>query len=138
MIIAVIDGMGGGLGTQLTAFLAERFDKRVEILALGTNAIATNKMIRAGAGRGATGENAIAVSLKKADIVVGPIGIVIPNALMGEITPRIAETIALCDAHKILIPVNQSHFDIVGLENKPLVALLKEAVDKICALVEKE
>lgn len=137
MYIVVIDGMGGGLGTQLITFLMERLGAHVEIVALGTNAVATNKMVRAGTCRGATGENAIAVSLRKADIVVGPIGIAIPNALMGEITPRIAETVSLCDAHKIFIPVNQSHFEIVGLENRPLVALLKEAVERICSLVEK-
>lgn len=137
MLIAVIDGMGGGLGTQLMTYLVECLGPGNEIIALGTNAVATNKMVRAGASRGATGENAIAVSIRKADVVVGPIGIVIPNALMGEITPRIAETIALCDARKILIPVNQSHFEIVGLENRPLVALLKEAVEKTRRLVEK-
>lgn len=137
MRIAVIDGMGGGLGTQLIMFLTERIGKRAELIVLGTNAVATNKMVKAGACRGATGENAISVSIRKTDIVVGPIGIVIPNALMGEITPRIAESISLCDARKILIPVNQSHFDIIGLENKPLVSLLKEAVEKIYCLVEK-
>ena len=140
MRIAVVDGMGGGLGVQLVTQIISQLGDKAEVIALGTNALATNNMVRAGAARGATGENAIRVTLRKADIVIGPIGIVIPNALMGEITPGIAEAVASCDARKILIPVNQNHFDIVGLENnRPLVTLIKEAAAKVCELVrEKE
>ena len=136
MLIAVIDGMGGGLGVQLVSQLSQMVPK-ANIIALGTNSLATNSMVRAGAARGATGENAVRVSLRKADIVVGPMGIVIPNALMGEITPAIAEMVASCDAHKILVPVNQNHFDIVGLANRPLVALIKEAVENACKFMGK-
>ena len=135
MIIAVIDGMGGGLGVQLVAGMVAQLGSQVEIIALGTNAMATNSMVRAGAARGATGENAVRVSLRRADIVVGPLGIVIPNALMGEITPQIAETVASCEARKILVPVNQSHFEIVGLETRPLVSLIKDAVARVVELV---
>lgn len=134
MIIAVIDGMGGGLGVQLVTQLKNQLLSTVEIMALGTNALATNSMVKAGAHRGATGENAIAVSVKRSDIVVGPIGIVIPNALMGEITPRIAEAVAATDARKILIPVNQNHFEIAGLESKPMAFWIKEAVSRIADL----
>lgn len=137
MIVAVIDGMGGGLGVQLVTQLAQSSSK-IEIIALGTNALATNNMVRAGASRGATGENAVLVSIKKADIVAGPIGIVIPNALMGEITPKIAEAVASCDARKILLPVNQSHFEIVGLENRPLATVIKEAVAKITGMAKEK
>ncbi len=134
MVIAVIDGMGGGLGVQLVTQLKNQLLSKVEIIALGTNALATNSMVKAGAHRGATGENAIAVSVKRSDIVVGPIGIVIPNALMGEITPRIAEAVAATDARKILIPVNQNHFEIAGLESKPMAFWIKEAVSRIADL----
>lgn len=135
MIVAVIDGMGGGLGVQLVTQMSAQLGSQVEIIALGTNALATNSMVRAGAKRGATGENAVRVSLRRVDVVVGPLGIVIPNALMGEITPAIAELVAACDARKILIPVNQSHFEIIGLENRSLVSLIKDAVARVAELL---
>ncbi|WP_312523888.1 DUF3842 family protein [Anaerospora sp.] len=138
MIIAVIDGMGGGLGAQVVAQLTDHIGEKVGIIALGTNALATNNMVRAGAARGATGENAVRVSLRKADVVVGPIGIVIPNAMMGEITPQIAEIVASSDAAKILIPVNQNHFSIVGLEAKPLVNHIREAVQRVGEIVKEK
>ncbi|HMM22924.1 MAG TPA: DUF3842 family protein [Selenomonadales bacterium] len=139
MLIVVVDGMGGGLGAQLIASLTAQLGSRAEVIALGTNALATNNMVKAGASRGATGENAVVVSLPKADIVVGPIGMVIPNALMGEITPRIAEAAATCDAHKVLLPVSQTHFEIIGLESRPLGVTIKDAVARIIDIVrEKE
>jgi hypothetical protein len=137
MIIAVVDGMGGGLGAQLIAQLTAQLGARAEIIALGTNALATSNMVRAGAARGATGENAVVVSLPKAAIVAGPIGIVIANAMMGEITPRIAAAVAGCDAHKVLLPVNQTHFEIIGLESRPLGNIIKDAVGRIAALVRE-
>lgn len=138
MIIAVIDGMGGGLGVQLVTQLTGQLGDKAEVIALGTNALATNSMVKAGAARGATGENAVKVSLRKADIVIGPIGIVMPNALMGEITPAIAEAVASSDARKVLVPVNQSHFEIVGLESRPLVSLIKEAVARVGEMVKEK
>lgn len=139
MLIAVVDGLGGGLGVQLVSSLTAHLGARAEIIALGTNALATNNMVRAGAARGASGENAIAVSLRRADIVIGPIGIVIPNAMMGEISPRIAEAVTDSDARKILLPVNQNHFEIIGLESRPLGTVIKDAVARIVELVrEKE
>ncbi|MDT8899939.1 DUF3842 family protein [Anaeroselena agilis] len=139
MIIAVVDGMGGGLGAQLITQLTAQFGGKVEVIALGTNALATSNMVRAGAARGATGENAVVVSLPKAAIVAGPIGIVIANAMMGEITPRIAAAVAGCDAHKVLLPVSQTHFEIVGLESRPMGTVIKDAVNRIVVLVrEKE
>lgn len=138
MIIAVIDGMGGGLGVQLVTQLTGQWGDKVEVIALGTNALATNNMVKAGAARGATGENAVRVSLRKADIIIGPIGIVMPNALMGEITPAIAEAVASSEARKILVPVNQSHFEIIGLESRPLVSLIKEAVVRVGEIVREK
>ncbi|MDU2064138.1 MAG: DUF3842 family protein [Sporomusaceae bacterium] len=136
MVIAIIDGMGGGLGVQLVTQLKNHKLSDVEIIALGTNALATNNMVKAGAQRGATGENAIAVSVKRADIVAGPIGIVIADALMGEITPRIAAAVAAVDARKILVPVNQNHFEIAGLETRPMTYWIKEAANRIVALCQ--
>lgn len=138
MIIAVIDGMGGGLGVQLVTQLTGQWGNKVEVIALGTNALATNNMVKAGAAKGATGENAVKVSLRKADIIIGPIGIVMPNALMGEITPVIAEAVASSEARKILVPVNQSHFEIVGLESRPLVSLIKEAVARVGEIIKEK
>ncbi|KYZ76644.1 hypothetical protein AXX12_09475 [Anaerosporomusa subterranea] len=137
MIIAVIDGMGGGLGAQLVTSLTAQLGAKAEVIALGANALATNNMIRAGASRGATGENAILVSLRKADIATGPIGIIMANAMMGEITPQIAAAVSDSEARKVLIPVNQSHVEIVGLEPRPMGLAIREAVARIAEMVEE-
>jgi hypothetical protein len=137
MIIAVIDGMGGGLGAQLITSLTAQIGLKAEVIALGSNALATNAMVRAGASRGATGENAILVSLRKADIVAGPIGIVMANSMMGEITPQIAAAVSSCDARKILLPVNQSHVEIVGLESRPMTVVIREAVSRMLEMVKE-
>jgi len=128
MKVAIVDGLGGGLGARIITLLIEKGAPGLEVIALGTNSIATSKMLKAGAKMGATGENAIVVSIAKADIVVGPIGIIVPNALMGEITPRIACAIADSEARKILIPVSQCHFEIAGFESKPLGTVIDETV----------
>lgn len=131
MRIAVIDGMGGGLGAQITQVLAKELKGKAEIWALGTNAIATAGMVKAGAQKGASGENAIRVSLQNADIIIGPLGIIVPNAMMGEITPQIAEIIASSNCRKILLPVNQPHVELVGFSSRPLNELIKEAIELI-------
>jgi len=128
MRIVVIDGMGGGMGAQLVQGLVKELGTWAEIWALGTNAIATAAMVKAGAAKGATGTNAIRVSTRGADIVMGPLGIIVPNALMGEITPEIAEIISALECRKILLPVNQPHVELVGFENRPLNELIKEAI----------
>ncbi len=131
MLIIVIDGMGGGIGTQLVSQLSGELAAGTELICIGTNAWATQAMLKAGAARGATGENSVRVMARTADVIAGPIGIVIPNALMGEITPNIAEAIASSSARKVLVPVNQGHFEIVGMENRPLVSNIREAVARI-------
>jgi hypothetical protein len=135
MRIAVIDGMGGGLAAQVVSQLTGKLPEQVELIGLGTNALATAAMLKAGVKRGATGENAICISAA-ADLIVGPIGIIIPNAMMGEITPRIAEAVGSAAAKKVLLPVSQNHFEIVGVEPKSLASLVKEAVSRILTLVE--
>lgn len=135
VIVAVIDGMGGGIGTQIVTQLRENLPEATEIWALGANAIATQKMMQARANRGASGENAIRVSVSKVDFIVAPIGTVVPNAMMGEITPAIAEAIASADARKLLIPINQPHFEIIGVEWKPLAQQINEAIERLRQLL---
>ena len=105
MIIAVIDGMGGGIGAQIVSALREELPTYMEIYALGTNSIATSAMMKAHANKGATGENAIVVSSKKANIIVSPISIVMPNTMMGEVTSAISEAVCDSEAFKILLPI---------------------------------
>jgi hypothetical protein len=131
MIIAVVDGMGGGIGAQIVTQLRQELPLEVEILALGTNAAATQKMMKAKANRGASGENAIKVSINQADFVLAPIGVVVPNSMMGEITPGIATAVANAQGHKLLIPINQPHFEIVGIEWKALTKQISQAIDMI-------
>jgi len=131
MIVAVIDGMGGGIGTQIVTQLRQELPLDVEILALGTNAVATEKMMKARANRGASGENAIKVSINEADFILAPIGVVVPNSMMGEITPAIAEAIAGARGCKLLLPIRGPRFKIVGIEWKPLTKQISKAIAMI-------
>lgn len=126
--IVVVDGMGGGIGAQLAASLKATLGSAAEILALGTNSAATERMLKAGADRGASGENAIRVSAGTGDVIMGPIGIVVPNGMLGEVTPAMAQAVLAAPGLRILIPVNQDHFILAGLESKPLGKLVEEAV----------
>lgn len=136
MIIAVVDGMGGGIGSQIIALLRQDLPADVKIYALGTNSAATSNMMKEKANKGATGENAIAYSVKKADIIVGSMGIVIPNSMMGEITPGIAEAIINSSSKKILIPIiDNEDVVILGIEKKPLFLAIKDAIEKIKILI---
>lgn len=134
--IAIVDGMGGGIGSQLIVQLRQELGSQVEIIALGTNSTATTMMMKSGADRGATGENAIRVNLQNVDYVMGPIGIIIPDALMGEITANIAQEIVLQNCHKILLPIHQSHIELIGLENRPLNSVIKDSVGKIKKILQ--
>jgi hypothetical protein len=128
MIIAVVDGMGGSIGTQIVLQLRLAMPEETEIMALGTNAIATSGMMKAKATRGATGENAIAFSIGKADIIMGSLSVVVPNSMMGEVTPKIATAIASAPGRKILLPVSNPPLDILGIAKKPLQQLIKDAI----------
>ncbi|CAH2212426.1 DUF3842 family protein [Tepidibacter aestuarii] len=134
MIIAVVDGMGGGIGSQIVSSLRDELPSYIEIYGLGTNSIATSSMMKSHANKGATGENAICVSSKKANVIIGPMSIVIPNSMMGEVTSRMSEAISDSEALKILLPLIPEDFELVGLENKPLILLIKDAVK----LIKKE
>ena len=131
MVKAVIDGMGGGIGAQIVSNLREELPTYIEIYALGTNAIATSAMMKAHANKGATGENAIIVSAKKANIIVGPVSITMPNSMMGEVTNKISEAIIESEALKILLPIMPEDVELVGVENKPLALLIKDCVKSI-------
>lgn len=130
MRICVIDGQGGGIGSIIIRKLRETFEESAEIIALGTNAIAAAQMLKARANRGASGENAIVRTVGQADIVVGPMAIVLPHAMMGEVTPRMAEAVAASPARKFLIPVSQENVEIVGLPPTPLPPLIETLIEK--------
>jgi len=129
--IAVVDGMGGGIGTQIVTQIRKELPLDVEIIALGTNAIATDRMMRAKANRGASGENAIRVSINSVDFIIAPIGVVVPHSMMGEVIPSIAKAVATARGHKLFLPINQPHFEIVGIEWKALTKQISQAIDTI-------
>ncbi|RLB97377.1 MAG: hypothetical protein DRH34_15310, partial [Deltaproteobacteria bacterium] len=128
--ICVIDGQGGGIGSTIIKKLKERFGERIEVFALGTNAIATAQMLKAKANKGASGSNAIAQTVKKVDIIIGPVGIIMPHAMMGEVTPVMAEAVCTSKAKKILLPLSQENLEIVGVSGLPLPQLVDELLDK--------
>lgn len=130
MKIAVIDGQGGGIGSVLVKRMRDAFQERVEIIALGTNAIATAQMMKAGANKGATGENAIVVMARKVDFIVGPIAVVLADAMMGEVTPAMAAAVASSPARKFLLPLTQEAVEVVGVVPEPLPHLVEQLVDK--------
>ena len=127
--IGVIDGQGGGIGSAIIKKIKELYGETVEVVALGTNAIATAQMLKAGANRGASGENAIVQTAKSVDVILGPLGIVIAHAMMGEVTPGIAEGVAGSPAAKFLLPLTQENVTIVGVARLPLPHLIEELID---------
>ena len=132
--VLVIDGQGGGLGRQLTAALAAGCPD-IEMTAVGTNSIAASAMLKAGAHRAATGENAVVVNCRRADIIVGPIGIAIADALMGEISPAMANAVASSNAYRVLIPMNLCSTYVAGVDKKSS-AILDDAMAHIRSLLE--
>ncbi|MCF8070241.1 MAG: DUF3842 family protein [Desulfobacterales bacterium] len=122
--ICVIDGQGGGIGSTIIKRIKDVFGETVEIIALGTNAIATAQMLKARANCGASGENAIVQTVKRVDIIIGPIAIIIPNAMMGELTPKIAEAISLSPAKKFLLPLSRENIKIIGMPDVPFPHLI--------------
>ncbi len=129
--IAVIDGQGGGIGSLVVKRLREEFGDTIEITALGTNAVATMAMMKSGADKGASGENAIAWNSGRVSIITGPISITLPNAMLGELTPAMAEAVSSSTAKKILLPLNQEQVDIVGITKEPLPHLVEALIQKI-------
>jgi hypothetical protein len=130
VMICVIDGQGGGIGSTIVRRIKEEFGERVDVIALGTNSIATAAMMKARANRGATGENAIVWMAPQADYIIGPISIVMANAMMGELTPLMAEAISSSPASKILLPLSQEKVSIVGVTPQPLPHLVEDLIVK--------
>ncbi len=131
--IAVVDGQGGGIGRTLVEKLRAALGDRVRILALGTNALATSAMLRAGADEGATGENAIVYNAPRVQLIAGSIGIIAADAMLGELTPRMARAVAASPAEKILIPVNRCGLYVAGGAQLNLAVCLDDAVSMVCA-----
>ncbi len=130
MNILVIDAQGGGVGKQLVLSLKQAIPS-ADITAVGTNSIASSAMLKAGADRAATGENPVFVACRKADVIVGPVAIVIADSLYGEITPKMAEAIGQSRAKRILIPFNHCDNIIVGIPDLSLGRLIQEAVEEV-------
>lgn len=130
MNILIIDAQGGGLGRQLTASIKKEFPQ-AEITAVGTNTLATSNMLKAGADHGATGENAVIVGSRKADVIIGPVGIAIADSMYGEITPAMAAAIGQSDVKKLLIPMNQCNNIIVGVKNTSMSVMIEAAIEQL-------
>jgi len=129
--IAVVDGQGGGIGSAIIKRLRETLAEEVEIIGLGTNAMATGAMLRGGANKGASGENAIVQTVKTVDILIGTTGIVLANSMMGELTPKMAEAIASAPATKCLLPLKIQEVEIIGVPKEPLPHLIDQLVKRI-------
>ena len=135
MKILVIDGQGGGMGRQIVSAVKSAYPD-AELIAVGTNSTATAAMLKAGADAAATGENSVLVGVRRADIIAGPIGMVIADSLLGEITPAMAAAIGSSDAYKILLPVNKCHNIVIGTGGKTTSELIGEAIEKIREICE--
>jgi len=133
MKIVVIDGQGGKLGSLLVSRLKAEAGQ-AEICAVGTNSLATSAMLKAGADCGATGENPVAVNCRDADVIVGPIGIVVADSLAGEVTPAMAVAVGSSCAHKVLLPVNRCNNHIVGARDLSISELVEAAITYIKCL----
>ena len=135
MKIAVIDGQGGGIGRQLVDALKKNF-ANIEITAVGTNVLATQAMLKAGANHGATGENAVLVGCRNADIIMGPVGIVIADSLWGEISPAMATAVGQSRAVRILLPMNQCNNLIAGIEDVSVGKLVESAMKEVSRVLQ--
>jgi NAD(P)-dependent dehydrogenase (short-subunit alcohol dehydrogenase family) len=128
--ICVIDGQGGGIGAAIIKRLKEVYQEQHEVIALGTNAVATAQMMKARANRGASGENAIVRTVARVDVIMGPLSIVLANSMMGELTPRMAEAVSSSPAPKLLLPLTQEKVEIAGLVHEPLPHLVEKLVSE--------
>jgi len=132
----VMDGQGGGIGAAIIKGLRTAITQQMEILALGTNSIATSRMMKAGANRGATGENAVVHTSPRVDVIIGPLAIIMPNAMMGEVTPTMARAVSSSEARKILIPLTRERVKVVGASGEPLPHLVDQVVQDIKEMYE--
>jgi hypothetical protein len=133
--ILIIDGQGGGFGKALIEKLRQQKLPSAQILAVGTNSIATSGMLKAGADLAATGENPVIVNAARADIIAGPMGIVLANSMLGEVTPAMAAAVSESSAERVLIPVARCATHIAGVGEQPLSALMDDAASLIRQLL---
>lgn len=131
MKLMVMDGQGGGIGATVIKGLRQSIGVDLEILALGTNSIATSRMMKAGANRGGTGENAIVCNSRMVDVIIGPLGILMADAMMGEVTANMASAVSSSKAKKILIPLTQEKVKIVGVSSEPLPHLVNRVIEMV-------
>lgn len=136
MNILVIDGQGGQLGSQIIKAVINRYPD-ADLTAIGTNATATTAMVKVGAKKAATGENPVIVACRKADVIIGPIGIVIADSLYGEITPSMSVAVGQSNATKILIPINKCENLVAGVPNLSVSALIEDALFKLQSILDK-
>lgn len=129
MKIVVIDGQGGSIGKAIVEQLVKKVDIE-SIFCIGTNSVATANMLKAGAKYGASGENPVVVACRDADYIIGPIGIIMADSMLGEISPLMAQSVGASNAHKILIPINKC-LTVAGVQNLSLGEYIKIAVDSI-------
>ncbi|MBR6583947.1 MAG: DUF3842 family protein [Treponema sp.] len=129
MKIVVIDGQGGSIGKAIVEQLVKKFDVE-SIFCIGTNSVATANMLKAGAKYGASGENPVVVACRDADYIIGPIGIIMADSMLGEISPLMAQAVGASNAHKILVPINKC-LTVAGVQNLTLSDYIKIAVDSI-------
>ena len=137
MKVMVVDGQGGGVGRALAAALRARLPEGHTITAIGTNALATSAMLKAGAHEGATGEYAVIRNAPGSAVIAGPVGIVLAGAMLGELTPGMARAIAESDAMKVLIPMEKCQVHVVGFVPQPLADLISQAVDAILSILQE-
>lgn len=135
MKILVIDGQGGNIGRQLVKRICESFPT-ASITAVGTNSIATSNMMKGGDVTAATGENAAIVGCRRADVIVGPLGIIVADSLGGEVTPKMAVAVGQSDAYRVLIPMSKCGNIVAGARETSTTALIEDAIEKIRAIIE--
>jgi len=137
VIICVVDGQGGKIGSVIIAKLKERLKEQVEIIALGTNSLATQNMMKARANKGASGENAIVTTLRRADIVIGTINILMANSMLGEFTPKMAQAVAESEAVKYILPVTQSNLVVIGTPGLSIPQMIEVLVQEVEKGIER-
>ena len=135
MKILVIDGQGGNIGRQLVKLIIERYPEQ-DVIAVGTNSLATGNMLKTGLTKAATGENAVVVNCRDADVILGPVGIVIADSLLGEVTPAMAQAVGASSAKRILIPISKCDTLIAGVQQASLAELLEDAVTQLGQLLD--